>query len=139
MKKTSLIAAALSFLTAACGANEGVLRSGRGTPAPSNVESAKTTIDRDIDEMRTAGFSFIYVLRRKDGQKLDSEDRGVVRLQTAEANRRVTSDDDRAVVIGTNYAIPAKNMVTLFDRFAVENYSPPVPPAGTNTPANSVK
>jgi hypothetical protein len=127
------------MLTAACGANEGVLRSGRETPTQSNVQSAKTTMEKDIDEMRTAGFSFIYVLRRKDGQKFDSEDRGVVRLQTADANRRVTSDEDRAVVIGTNYAIPPQNMMILFERFAVENYSPPATPADTNTAANGAR
>lgn len=119
----------------ACGANESVLKSGRETPAQANVGPVKTTIERDIDEMRTAGFTFIYVLRRKDGQKFDAEDRGIVRLQTADANRRVTSDEDKAVVIGLNYAIPPKNMFVLFARFAVENYSPPLLPVNTNSAA----
>src|SRR5574339_78041 len=108
MRKTSLIAAVLSFFAAACGANEGVLRSGRETPVQRNSESqpVKSSIERDIDEMRTAGFTYIYVLRRKDGQKLDAEDRGVIRQQTTDTNRRVMSDEGRAVVIGTNYAVP---------------------------------
>lgn len=139
MKKTSLITAALALLTAACGANEGVLKSDRETPAQSNIQSPMALIDTDIEAMRTAGFTFIYVLRRKDGQQLDAEDVGVIRLQTAEANRRVKSDDDKAVVIGSNYAIPPKNMFVLFDRFAVENYSPPATPANANTAANAAK
>jgi hypothetical protein len=141
MKRTSVIAAVLSFLAAACGANEGVLRSGRETPGQQNSASqpTKSSIERDLDEMRTAGFAFIYVLRRKDGQKLDAEDRGVIRLQTTDTNRRVMSDDDRAVVIGTNYAIPPENIMVLYSRFAVENYSPAPSPENVNSPANAAK
>lgn len=139
MKRTSLITAVFALLTAACGANEGVLKSGRETPAQSNVQSPKAPIETDIEAMRTAGFTFIYVLRRKDGQPLDAEDVGVIRLQTAEANRRIKSDDDKAVVIGSNYAIPPKNMFVLFDRFAVENHSPPSPPTNANTAVNAAK
>ncbi|MBK9215255.1 MAG: hypothetical protein IPM59_06590 [Chloracidobacterium sp.] len=135
MVKHFIATALMTACCAGCGANERVLKSGRETPGQANVEPVKTTIERDIDEMRTAGFTFIYVLRRKDGQKFDAEDRGIVRLQTADANRRVTSDEDRAVVIGSNYAIPPKNMFVLFDRFAVENYSPPLLPVNTNSAA----
>ncbi len=139
MRKHLIATGIIGIFCAGCGANESVLKSGRETPAQANVEPAKTTIERDIDEMHTAGFTFIYVLRRKDGLKFDAEDRGIVRLQTADANRRVTSDDDRAVVIGSNYAIPPKNMFVLFDRFAVENYSPPLLPPEANAPANAAK
>ena len=52
--------------------------------------------------MRTAGFTFIYALRRKDGGIMNAEDVGVIKLQTVDTNRRVKTDDDRAVLIGTN-------------------------------------
>ena len=97
---------------------------------------SKPTFEKDLDEIKSAGFTFIYVLRRKDGQKLDSEDRSVIRLQTVDMNRRVTADDDKAVIIGSNYQIPPKNMFVLFDRFAVQNYSPPVPAVDANSNAN---
>ncbi|MBP9664336.1 MAG: hypothetical protein KBD94_06905 [Pyrinomonadaceae bacterium] len=139
MLKCLIATGVIGIFCAGCGANESVLKSGRETPVQANVEPAKTTIETDIEAMRTAGFTFIYVLRRKDGQKLDAEDRGVLRLQTADANRRVTSDEDKAVVIGSNYAVPPKNMFVLFDRFAVENYSPPLLPADANAPANAAK
>ena len=85
--------------------------------------------------MRTADFSFVYVLRRKDGGKIDAEDRSVIRGQTAEANRRMSSDDDKAFIIGSNNQIPPTNMMALYKRFAVEDYSP-APVANTNTNAN---
>jgi hypothetical protein len=48
----------------------------------------------------------------------------------------VTADDDKAVIIGSNYQIPPKNMLALLDRFAVENYSLPVPAIDANSNAN---
>jgi len=73
--------------------------------------------------MRTAGFTFIYVVRRKDNGIIDTEDVGVIRLNTVETNRRVKADNDRAVIIGSNKQIPADNLDVLNDRFLVENYS----------------
>ncbi len=124
----------LSFLfalTAACGANDGILKSGKETPAPSNAQPSKSVFEEDLGSMRTADFRFVYVLRRKDGGKIDAEDRSVIKAQTADANRRMSSDDDKAFIIGSNNQIPPKNMFVLFARFAVENYSPP-PVANTN-------
>jgi len=75
--------------------------------------------------MRTADFDFIFVLRRRDAGQLDPEDRAVIRNATAEVNRRSVSDDDRAVIVGTNYPIPDDKMKSLADRFLIENYSKP--------------
>ncbi|MEQ1644594.1 MAG: hypothetical protein ABL959_14190 [Pyrinomonadaceae bacterium] len=121
---------------AACGPDDRILKSGKETPAPSNVEASKPTFAKELDEIMSARFTFVYVLRRKDGQKLDAEDRSVIRLQTVDMNRRVTADDDKAVIIGSNYQIPPKNMLVLFDRFAVQNYSVTTPVANANTNAN---
>lgn len=114
----------LVVLAAACSGNENILRSGKETPAQANVERPKPSFATDLEEFRTAGFSFIYVLRRKDGGQIDAEDRSVIKMQTADANRRVAADEGMAVIIGSNFQIPAKNMMVLYDRFAVENYSP---------------
>lgn len=118
-----------------CGANDGILKSGKETPAPSNVQPTKSAFEEDLGSMRTADFSYVYVLRRKDGGKIDAEDRSVIKAQTTDANRRMSSDDDKAFIIGTNTQIPPKNMFVLMARFAVENYSPP-PVVNTNTNAN---
>ncbi len=131
----TLVLTFLLALTAACGANDGILKSGKETPAPSNAQPRKSAFEEDLGSMRTADFRFVYVLRRKDGAKIDAEDRSVIKAQTADANRRMSSDDDKAFIIGSNNQIPPKNMFVLFDRFAVENYSPP-PVANTNANTN---
>ena len=112
-------------LLIACGANDNILKSGKEPPAQANVESTRTPFEKDLADMRAADFLFVFVIRREDGGTIDAEDRSVIRLQTADANRRVATDNDRAIIIGTNYRLPAKSMSVLFDRFAVENYSPP--------------
>lgn len=124
-------------LSAGCGANDGILKSGKETPASSNAQPGKSVFEEDLGSMRTADFSYIYVLRRKDGGKIDAEDRSVIKAQTSDANRRMSSDDDKAFIIGSNNQIPPKNMMALYKHFAVEDYSPPPPP--TNTNANASK
>ena len=90
--------------------------------------------------MRTADFRFVYVLRRKDGGVIDAEDKSVIKMQTVDMNRRVSADNDKAFIIGSNAQLPPKNMMALLERFAVENYSPPPDPnTYANTNANTKK
>lgn len=137
-KKNVLFGIILCASLTACGPNEGILKSGKDNPAEVNTASSQTTFAKDLEEFRTADFSFIYVLRRKDGGEIDAEDRSIIRLNTDGANRRVSADNGKAFIIGTNNQIPPKNMAAIYERFAVENYSAASEP-NTNTPANSVK
>lgn len=138
MSRTISLAALISLL-AACGANENILKSGKETPAPPSADApAISTMDRDLEEMRTADFAFVYVLRRKDGGVIDRADKDVVRLHTANVNRRVLSDGDKALLIGSNYAIPPGDMAALNDRFAIEDHSTsPAPDVNSNQAAPS--
>lgn len=121
--RLSGLAAGVSLILSGCGPDERILRSGENRTNISNVERKLPSIDEDIEAMRTADFEHIYVLRRKDGGEIDNEDRGVIRLNTDGANRRVASADGKAFIIGTNTKLPPKNMMALYERFAVENYS----------------
>ncbi len=126
-------AAIFSLFTFACGANEGILKSGKADPNAANAVRQIPTIERDIADMATADFALIFVLRRKDGGKMDAADRTVIREATTGANRRVGSDSDTAFVIGTNQPITPENMARLSERFAIQLISSP--PAAS--PANS--
>lgn len=117
-----VILAFSSLFSIACGANEGILKSGRETPMPSNSTLVVTSLEKDVEEMRTADFKFIYVLRRKDGGKMDAEDRGVIKEQTIDANRRVSSDNGKAIVVGSNFAIPPDKLLAIYGKFAIENF-----------------
>lgn len=137
---------ATCLLAVGCGANENVLRSGKDPAALSNGQSntqpVKPTFETEMEDMRTAGFSFIYVLRRKDGGVIDPEDKSVIRVQTTQANRRVSADDGKAVIVGSNFQLADHNMAAIYQRFAVENYSPapasPIVPLPQNAvPSNA--
>ena len=118
----------------ACGANDKILQSGKQTPDPN--ATPRSAIDDDLTAMRNADFRFVFVLRRKDGGAIDAGDRAVIKANTAEANRRVASDNDRAFVIGTNNALPPEKLAALYERFAVEDHSP-APTTDANYNANS--
>jgi len=130
----NLLLTCLLFVTA-CGGNETILRSGKETPTQASTAPHDVFAD-DLMSMRTAGFTWVYVLRRMDGGKIDAEDRGVIRVNTVDTNRRVSSDEDRAIIIGTNPAIPPDNMKALYARFAIVDHSPP-PDANANTNSNA--
>jgi hypothetical protein len=125
---------ALCAIALACGPNEGVLKSGKENSPQTNAAPRQTTFAKELEEFRTADFRYIFVLRRKDGGEIDAEDRSVIKLNTDGANRRVSADNGKAFIIGTNNAIPPENIAAIYESFAVENYSPS---PQTNTTANS--
>lgn len=127
-----------AVIFSACGPNESILKSGKPDPALANATPTLSTVERDVADMRTADFVTIIVLRRKDGGKMDGEDRSVIRNATSEANRRIGTDDDRAFVIGSNQPIAPDKMAALTERFVIENYSPPADVNPANA-ANSNK
>jgi hypothetical protein len=127
------------FLLSACGANESVLRSGKDSPTPASDQPVKSTFARDLDEFRMADFGFVYVVRRRDGGLMDAEDRQAIKVNTIEANRRVSTDDGKAFLIGANNLLRPENMTALQSRFAVEDHSPPPQPANTSSNSNPGK
>lgn len=126
-----------AFAALGCGANEGVLKSGQPDTNAANSSPKLSPIEQNISDMRTAGFTMILVLRRKDGGKMDASDRKVIRDATYGANRRVASDDETSLIIGSNQTLTPENMKIIADRFAVEDLSPPpATPKPDNSNAN---
>jgi hypothetical protein len=130
------------MLLAACGPNESILKSGTNNenlaPAPQASRAAYDTVDAEVENMRTADFNFIIVLRRKDGGKMQSEDKAFVRTNMSGANRRSLVDDEKAIVIGSNARVPQDLITKLTDKFDVQDFSKPeaeIP--ASQSPANA--
>lgn len=88
--------------------------------------------------MQTANFDFIFVLRRKDGAVMDTDDKGFIKAVTADANRRSLSGDGKAVIVGSNYRLPDETMKVLGERFDMEDHSKPASEIiRSGTPANA--
>jgi len=119
---------AASLGLSACGPNETILKSNSPTPTPaSNATpySSNDTVDKEVESMRNANFNYIFVLRRKDGGKLDADDKAFVRGVTGGFNRRTLSDDEKAVIVGSNPKVPADTLEMIKSRFQVEDFSKP--------------
>ena len=121
----SLLATATLAFTASCGANETILRSGKDVRPPINSAPVVSSIEKDVADMQTADFAIVLVLRRRDASPIDADDRSVIRQQTDQVNRRVSSDGGRAVVIGSNFPLLPEKYAALRDRFDIENFSKP--------------
>lgn len=133
------MSATLILTALSCGANENILKSGNETSIQTNSTTINepATFANDLAAMQTAGFSFIYELRRRDEETIDSEDVRVIKQLTVDTNRRVKTDNDRAVLIGSNFELPKENLAGLNRRFLVEDHSqPPVEEAKTDANLN---
>jgi len=135
---TALAAGGLTF---ACGPNESILKSGTNegpkTENSSNAQAKYDSIESEIENMRTANFDFILVLKRKDGAAMQADDKSFVRITTPNANRRSLAEHETVIVIGSNSRVPPEIMKVLSDRFIVDDFSKPEAVGNSNTPANA--
>jgi hypothetical protein len=117
------------LLLCGCGPNESILKSGANNdntaPAPQASHAAYDSVESEIENMRTADFNFILVLRRKDGGKMQADDKAFVRTNMSGANRRSLVDSEKAIVIGSNARVPHDLLTKLGDRFDVQDFSKP--------------
>lgn len=107
---------------------------GRITFSPENTNSTpvETTeklseIEREVRDMQTADFKFIYVIKRKDGGEFDKADRDFLREnRTPEINRFSATEDKKAFVVGSNYLFRPDHWQNLQKRFVIEDFSKPL-------------
>jgi hypothetical protein len=117
-----------------CGANEGVLTSGKATPGPT-AEAKPDTFESDLAEVRKADFTWMYVIRRRDGGELDTKDKDLIRTATAQSNRRVLSDEGKAIIVGSNFEQVNTDIGTLKKQFEVTDMS--TGPKSETSPGNT--
>ena len=107
-----------------CGANQGVLTSGKGTPGPT-AEAKADTFESDLAEVRKADFTWMYVIRRLDGGVLDTKDKDLIRVATAQSNRRVLSDEGKVIIVGSNFEQVNASLIAHGTIFPSSSFSTP--------------
>ncbi|MEP7148594.1 MAG: hypothetical protein ABI857_06895 [Acidobacteriota bacterium] len=130
---SAVLLLSLVILASSCGPNQRILESANENQVSSeepvainmNATQPVSGFDQDLNAMRTADFKFIVVFRRKDGQPLDAADKELIRKKAVRANRRRLSDEDKAVIIGSNVPFITGEFDELKERFQMENYSEP--------------
>ena len=133
----------ISIALVSCAANESILKSNSNEPVAestlaSNAQPVNDTAESEVQNMRTADFDFIYVLRRKDSGVMQADDKAFVRTNTANVNRRSLVDSGKAIVIGANAGVPGDMVKKLSERFDVQDFSKPgAQNSNSNKPANA--
>ncbi len=125
----------IALAVGACSPNEDVLRSGV-TPSPPPAGEVVDTFESDLEDVRRVQFYWLYVIRRRDGGILDSDDKAVVRTATAQANRRVLSDGERAIIVGSNFEVSVAGIDTLKKSYDVTDLSTGKPVATPSAEVN---
>jgi hypothetical protein len=97
--------------------------------SPATAEDKQASFQNELKKMKTADLQFIFVFRRKDDAEIDGEDRKYLKTNLPFYNRLVFTDDDKAVIIGSNYKFPPENLEVLRLRFKVEDFSSADDPA----------
>ncbi len=121
---TLLILALTSF---SCQANQTILNSQtKPVPSPPISEQPKDAFQKALRGVQSGDFTYIFVLRRKDGGEIQGEDGRFIRsVSPAETNQFVVTDDNLIVIIGTNFPYPPENLDLLRERFNIEDFSKP--------------
>lgn len=126
MRLTGVAIFATIAFSIACGPNDRIMRSAETnveTPQPGATQPQVDEYTREVEAMRTAGLTTVFSIKRRDGQAFQADDRNVIRVNTALANRRVVGYDDKWAVIGTNTKLSDENLKALDERFTITNYA----------------
>lgn len=108
--------------------------------ANKKIESRANDFESDLQTMKTAGFDYIFVFRRKDGGVFDDEDKQYLRAnRPPQANRFISADDDKAFIAGSSFEFPPANLEALRKRFNIEDYSTPKQTNQNSVQSNSAK
>lgn len=96
-----------------------------GNSAQNAPEKKISEFEKDLESLRTANFDYIFVFRRKDGGAMDGEDKAFLNANLPRhlINRIIVSDDDKAVIAGSNYKLPPESLEKVRARFDVEDFS----------------
>ncbi|HEV7643164.1 MAG TPA: hypothetical protein VGO50_04410 [Pyrinomonadaceae bacterium] len=119
-----ILVLALTLFCFACGPeNNPASQPGNETPAPT-VEVKKKTFDDDVATVRYSEYTWMFVLRRRDGKAIDGDDSKFIRANTPpETNQRLVSDEGKAVIMGTNFRFYPGQYDALNKRFEVQDLS----------------
>lgn len=93
--------------------------------APQNAaRPPKSDFEKSLDVVRRSPHVKIYVVRRKDGEPLQPDDRDYLRRNTPpETATWVLTQDGRAAIAGANFEFEPKHFAALNARFTVEDYT----------------
>jgi hypothetical protein len=85
--------------------------------------SPLTQLESDLQYVRNGGFTYIWVISRKDGKPLDKDDAAYLRKNAPQVVDWVGTDNGKRFIAGTNFDLEKGNLDLLKKRFVVEDHS----------------
>ena len=93
------------------------------SPAPAASPSPQTEFEKDLQFIRNGGYTYIYVISRKDGKPLEPSDSDFLRKNAPQIVDWASTDGGKKVIAGTNFNLEEGNLSILKKRYNVEDYS----------------
>ena len=102
-------------------APESTEQTASASPRPSSPPLSD--FERSLKFVRDGQFTYIYVISRKDGKPLDSQDSDFLRKNAPQVVDWVTTEDKTKVIGGTNFNLEEGNLSVIKKRLIVEDYT----------------
>ena len=116
MSKIAAVVILLSLVLTAAGCNRSQTREA-APPRPSAFE-------RDLASVQRNNFQKVYVISRPDGLTLNADDKAYLKTNMPiETTMRILTDEDRRVIVGTNFDFKPEHLDALNKRFKLEDYT----------------
>jgi hypothetical protein len=85
--------------------------------------SPQTEFEKDLQFIRNGGYTYIYIISRKDGKPLEPTDSDFLRKNAPQIVDWARTDGGKKVIAGTNFNLEEGNLSALKKRYNVEAYS----------------
>ncbi|MDQ1592578.1 MAG: hypothetical protein QOG71_3205 [Pyrinomonadaceae bacterium] len=119
-KRSAIVVAAVVLLSLAV-FNVGCNRSSAPQGATQNKLPA---FERDLASVKRNNFQKVYVIARPDGATLNADDKAYLKTNMPiETTMRILTDEDRRLIVGTNFDLKPEHLDALNKRFRVEDYT----------------
>jgi hypothetical protein len=95
-----------------------------GSPQDGAARSKPPAFERDLASVQRNNFQKVYVISRPDGGALDADDKAYLKTNMPiETTMRILTDEDRRLIVGTNFDLKPEHFDALNKRFRVEDYT----------------
>jgi hypothetical protein len=123
-----IIVLLVGLLFSRCGgaAPSGTNSTSSASPQPTAAApspSPQTEFEKDMQFIRNGGYTYVYVLSRKDGKPLDPTDSTFLRTNAPQVVDWARTEGGKKVIAGTNFNLEEGNLAALKKRYNVEDYS----------------
>jgi hypothetical protein len=91
---------------------------------PGAAHNKLPAFERDLASVQRNNYQKVYVISRPDGAPLNAEDKAYLKTNMPiETTMRILTDEDRRLIVGTNFDLKPEHLDALNRRFRVEDYT----------------